>query len=203
MTEVVEIPISDLKPFPHNPTTHSDDQIAILVASIQEYGFRGSITVDDTHTILAGHGRVEAAKLCGLDKLPCMIAEGLTAAQKQAYVIADNKIAQMAGLDVGILEMAIDNLIDDNFDIDLTGYKEWEIAQLLEDAKGGSGEGGGDEGNGSGGPVISITLVFDNEQQKEKWYAFQRILKQQYPDALTAAQRLVEHIESLAAAEDG
>jgi hypothetical protein len=203
MTEVVEIPISDLKPFPHNPTTHSDDQIAILVASIQEYGFRGSITVDDTHTILAGHGRVEAAKLCGLDKLPCMIAEGLTAAQKQAYVIADNKIAQMAGLDVGILEMAIDNLIDDNFDIDLTGYKEWEIAQLLEDAKGGSGEGGGDEGNGSGGPVISITLVFDNEQQKEKWYAFQRILKQQYPDALTAAQRLVEHIESLAAADDG
>lgn len=203
MTEVVEIPISDLKPFPHNPTTHSDDQIAVLVASIQEYGFRGSITVDDTHTILAGHGRVEAAKLCGLDKLPCMIADGLTAAQKQAYVIADNKIAQMAGLDVGILEMAIDNLIDDNFDIDLTGYKEWEIAQLLEDAKGGSGEGGGDEGNGSGGPVVSITLVFDNEQQKEKWYAFLRILKQQYPDALTAAQRLVEHIESLAAADDG
>jgi hypothetical protein len=203
MTEVVEIPISDLKPFPHNPTTHSDDQIAILVASIQEYGFRGSITVDDTHTILAGHGRVEAAKLCGLDKLPCMIAEGLSNAQKQAYVIADNKIAQMAGLDVGILEMAIDNLIDDNFDIDLTGYKEWEIAQLLEDAKGGSSEGGGDEGNGSGGPVVSITLVFDNEQQKEKWYAFLRILKQQYPDALTAAQRLVEHIESLAAADDG
>lgn len=203
MTEVVEIPISDLKPFPHNPTTHSDDQIAILVASIQEYGFRGSITVDETHTILAGHGRVEAAKLAGIDKLPCMVVENLTSAQKQGYVIADNKIASMAGLDVAILEMAIDNLIDENFDIDLTGYKEWEIAQLLEDEKEGSGGTGNDQGNGSGGPVVSITLVFDNEQQKEKWYAFLRILKQQYPDALTAAQRLVEHIDALAAAEGG
>lgn len=203
MTEVVEIAITDLTPFPHNPTTHSDDQIAVLVASIQEYGFVGSITVDETHTILAGHGRVEAAKLCGLEKLPCDIKDGLSNAQKQAYVLADNKIASMAGLDVGILEMAIDNLIDENFDIDLTGYKEWEIAQLLEDEKEGSGGGGTGEGNGSGGPVVSITLVFDNEQQKEKWYAFMRILKQEYPEALTAAQRLVEHIDALAAADDG
>lgn len=203
MTEVVEIAISDLTPFPHNPTTHSDDQIAILVASIQEFGFRGSITVDESHTILAGHGRVEAAKLAGLEKLPCMIAEGLSNAQKQAYVIADNKIASMAGLDIGILEAAIGNLVDENFDIDLTGYKEWEIAQLLEDEKEGAGGSGNDQGNGSGGPVVSITLVFDNEQQKEKWYAFLRILKQQYPDALTAAQRLVEHIDALAAGEDG
>ncbi len=203
MTEVVEIAITDLTPFPHNPTTHSDDQIAILVASIQEYGFVGSITVDEQHTILAGHGRVEAAKLAGMDKIPCDIKDGLSNAQKQAYVLADNKIASMAGLDVGILEMAIDNLIDENFDIDLTGYKEWEIAQLLEDEKEGSGGGGTGEGNGSGGPVVSITLVFDNEQQKEKWYAFLRILKQEYPDALTAAQRLVEHIDALAAADDG
>lgn len=202
MTEVVEIQISDLSPFPHNPTTHSDDQIAVLVASIQEYGFRGSITVDETHTILAGHGRVEAAKLAGLDKLPCMIADGLSPAQKQAYVLADNKIASMAGLDVGILEMAIDNLIEDGFDVDLTGYKEWEIAQLLEDEKQ-SSEGGGGEGNGSGGPVISVTVVFDNEQQKEKWYAFMRILKQEFPDALSAGQRLVGHIDALAADEDG
>ena len=203
MTEVVEIPLKKLKPFPHNPTTHSDDQIAVLVASIQEYGFRGSITVDDNNMILAGHGRVEAAKLAGLETVRAEIIEGLTDAQKQGYVLADNKIAQMAGLDVRILETAIGNLIDDNFDISLTGYKEWEIAQLLEDESDDDKGNSGDEGNGSGGPVISISVVFDNEQQKEKWYAFMRILKQQYPDALTAAQRLVAHIDDLAQADDG
>lgn len=198
MTEVVEIELNKLKAFPYNPATHSDEQVAILIASIQEYGFRGHITVDDNNMILAGHCRVEAARLCQMETIPCEIIDDFTDAQKQGYVLADNKIALMAGLDVGIFETAIENLIDDNFDIDLTGYREWEVKHLLEDAhKSRSGDGDQDNG-GSGGPVISVTLVFDDEQQKEHWYAFLRVLKQQHPDAITTAQRLVEHIKTLA-----
>lgn len=200
MARSKQVAISDLTPFPNNPTTHSDDQIAILVASIQEFGFRGAIKIDENNVILAGHGRTEAAKLAGMEKIPCEVIDDFTDAQKQAYVLADNKIAQMAGLDVGILEMAVDNLLDDNFDVSLTGFREWELARLFHDDAGdgdSDSDSGGDE-SGTNRPVISVTIVFDDEQQKEKWYAFQRILKTEYPEALTTAQRLTSHIKSLA-----
>ncbi len=197
MTEVIRIPLDQLKPFPNNPTTHSDDQIAVLVASIQEFGFKGVIKVDENNVILAGHGRAEAARLAGMDDIPAEVIDDFTDAQKQAYVLADNKIAEMAGLDVGILEMAVDNLLDDNFDVSITGYREWELARLFHD-EGGKGDDDQTTDDNVNRPVISVTIVFDDEQQKEHWYAFQRILKSEYPDALTTAQRLVSHIKSLA-----
>lgn len=198
MAEAIEVQISDLKPFPLNPNTHSDDQIAALVGSIQEFGWRGAIDIDENNVILSGHGRVEAAKLAGLESVKAEVIDNFTDAQKQGWVLASNKIAAMAGTNVEILEMAVGKLVDDNFDITLTGYKEWELARLFDDPADHDSDSDSSGEQGTNRPVISVTVVFDDEEQKEKWYAFMRILKAEFPEALTTAQRLTSHIKSLA-----
>jgi hypothetical protein len=198
VSEIIEVQLSDLKPFPLNPATHSDDQIAALVGSIQEFGWRGVIEIDEDNVILSGHGRVEAAKLAGLESVKAERFDDMTDAQKHAWVIAANKLAAMAGLNVEILEMNVGKLVDDGYDISLTGYKEWELARLFDDPADHDSDSDSSGEQGTNRPVISVTVVFDDEEQKEKWYAFMRILKAEFPEALTTAQRLTSHIKSLA-----
>ena len=105
-TEVLEANVvlidrrpSDLKPWPGNPRTHTEKQLAKLKASIQKFGFTAPVLVDEASVILAGQGRVQAAKELGLSTIPTRVIAGLSQAKKRAYVIADNKIAQLAGWD--------------------------------------------------------------------------------------------------------
>ena len=104
---IVERPISALRPFPHNARTHSKRQIHQIAASIQEFGFNSPILVDESNTIIAGHGRVEAAKLLGLSVVPTIRVDHLTDAQKRAYVLADNRLALNAGWDPEILAIEL------------------------------------------------------------------------------------------------
>tara|TARA_R110001599_G_scaffold322654_1_gene533767 strand:+ start:255 stop:1574 length:1320 start_codon:yes stop_codon:yes gene_type:complete len=127
-------PIKSLKPNPRNARTHNKSQIEQIAASIQEFGFNNPVLIDENMSILAGHGRVEAAKLLGLAEVPVVRIEHLSDAQKRAYVLADNKLAEKAGWDNHLLALELGELaqLDLGFDITLTGFEMGEIDVLIE-----------------------------------------------------------------------
>lgn len=118
---------------PHNARKHSKSQVRQIAASIREFGFTNPVLIDSRSVIIAGHGRVEAAKLLGIDQVPTVRLEALTEDQIRAYVIADNRLAEKAGWDKEILAIELQHLIalDLNFDVTTTGFEIAEIDQLL------------------------------------------------------------------------
>ena len=134
--EIEYMPHALLRPWPRNARTHSNKQLQQIADSIREFGFTNPVLVDDASIILAGHARVEAAKLLGMDKVPCVRLSTMTEAQKRACVIADNKLALNAGWDEQILAAELQGLlsIDElDFDVELTGFAVAEIDSLVED----------------------------------------------------------------------
>lgn len=127
------VKIAELKPYPKNARTHSPKQIRQIAKSIQQFGFVNPVLIDKENTILAGHGRVEAAKLAGLTEVPAVCISHLTPAQKKAYILADNRLAELAGWDKDILKVELEELqsIDCGFDLTLTGFDTPEIDILL------------------------------------------------------------------------
>lgn len=119
--------IEELKPSPHNARTHSPKQIKQVARSIKQFDFTNPVLIDDTGRIIAGHCRVEAAKLLGLQEVPTLRLSHLSKAQVRAYTIADNKLAELAGWDKGILVTEFQELIDLGFDVELTGFSMAEI----------------------------------------------------------------------------
>ena len=130
---IEHLPTAMLRPYARNARTHSPKQIAQIAASIREFGFNNPVLIDRDGEIIAGHGRVEAAKKLGLDTVPCVRLEHLTEAQKRAYILADNQLAEKAGWDREILAIELQHLttIDLDFDVTLTGFEMAEIDLLL------------------------------------------------------------------------
>jgi DNA modification methylase len=129
--KVEKWPIEKLVPYAKNSRTHSEEQVAQIAASIREWGFTTAVLVDESGSIIAGHGRVMAARKLGMASLPVMVATGWTDAQKRAYVIADNKLALNAGWDNELLALELGELGDLGFDLDLVGFTDEEIAALM------------------------------------------------------------------------
>jgi ParB-like chromosome segregation protein Spo0J len=119
----------ELIPYALNSRTHSESQVAQLAASIREFGFTNPVLLDGENGILAGHGRVMAARLLKLDTVPTIEISHLTATQKKAYVIADNKLALNAGWDMDILGLEIEELKNCDFEIELLGFDESELVK--------------------------------------------------------------------------
>ena len=124
-------PIEALIPYVKNSRTHSDAQVAQIAASIREFGWTNPVLVDGENGIIAGHGRVLAARKLGLTEIPCIEISDMTDAQKRAYVIADNKLAENAGWDFNILAVEFADLNKIGFDIELTGFEEDEINKII------------------------------------------------------------------------
>jgi len=122
----------DLIPYAMNSRTHSDTQVDQVAASITEFGFTNPILVDDFNVIIAGHGRLMAAKKLGLDQVPTITLGNLTEAQRKAYIITDNKLALNAGWDDQALQAELERLKELDFDLDLIGFDADELAKLLE-----------------------------------------------------------------------
>lgn len=122
-------PIDGLIPYARNSRTHSDAQVAQIAASIREWGWTMPVLIDEQGCIIAGHGRVLAARKLGLAEVPCMIAAGWTEAQRRAYVIADNKLALNAGWDDDLLRLEIGE-IGDSLNLTLTGFSVGELAAM-------------------------------------------------------------------------
>lgn len=135
MSEIYEHQIksvSDLIPYINNSRTHSDEQINQVAASIQEFGFTNPILIDEKNSIIAGHGRIQAAQKLGITEVPCIIISGLTEGQKKAYVIADNQLALNAGWDIDMLKAEVLTLNELDMDLSLLGFDDDFLGSLLE-----------------------------------------------------------------------
>jgi ParB-like chromosome segregation protein Spo0J len=123
-------PLPDLVPYGRNPRTHSEEQVAQIVSSIREFGFTNPILLDGSKGIIAGHGRLLAAKELGLETVPCIDLSHLSEEQKRAYIIADNKLALNAGWDEELLRLELSELKELGADLELTGFNPMELADI-------------------------------------------------------------------------
>jgi hypothetical protein len=129
--QIERVAIAALIPYVRNSRTHSDVQVAQIAASIREFGFTNPVLLDEANGIIAGHGRVLAARKLGMQDVPAIRLAHLTEAQKRAYVIADNKLALNAGWDEELLRLELKDLQDLNFDVALTGFSTEELDALM------------------------------------------------------------------------
>lgn len=120
--EIIERDIKTIIPYVNNARTHDSEQVKQIAASIREFGFNNPVLIDADGGIIAGHGRVQAAQLLNLETVPTIELPHLTETQKKAYILADNKIALNAGWDIELLQLELKSLVEDNFDITLTGF---------------------------------------------------------------------------------
>lgn len=131
--EMQLVPIEKLVPYVNNARTHSPEQINKLRSSLREFGFINPVIIDRDYGVIAGHGRILAAKEEGIKDIPCVFADHLTEAQKKAYIIADNRMAMDAGWDEELLRVEIEALQAEAFDLSLTGFDEKELADLFQE----------------------------------------------------------------------
>jgi ParB-like chromosome segregation protein Spo0J len=124
-------PLDRLRPYERNARTHSPEQVAQIAASIREFGFTNPLLVDGANGILAGHGRLAAAKAMGMAEVPVIVLDHLSAEQRRAYVLADNKLALNAGWDMSLLQAELGDLGDLDFDLSLLGFNDDELKDLL------------------------------------------------------------------------
>lgn len=133
MSKYNYVKIDELIPYANNTRTHSKEQIKKIRSSLREFGFINPVLIDADMGIIAGHGRVEAAKAEGFDEVPTVLVDHLTDAQKKAYIIADNRLAEDAGWDEELLKIELESLDEMDFDINILGFDEKELDTLLKD----------------------------------------------------------------------
>lgn len=132
-TQMELVSISKLIPYINNARTHSPEQVKKLRSSLREFGFVNPVIIDREYNVIAGHGRLMAAKEEGIDEIPCVFVDYLTEAQKKAYILADNRMAMDAGWDEELLRVEIEALQGSDFDLLLTGFDEKELADLFKE----------------------------------------------------------------------
>ena len=132
MAQRIELwPLERLKPYERNARTHSAEQVAQIAASIVEFGFTNPILVDSGDGIIAGHGRLQAARELGLSTVPVVVLDHLNDRQRRAYVLADNQLALNAGWDLELLRTELQDLVADDFDLSVIGFSDEELEDLL------------------------------------------------------------------------
>ena len=152
------LPVGKLLRYAKNSRTHSDEQVEQLVNSIREFGFTNPVLIDEKNELIAGHGRLAAAEILEMDKVPAIRLSNLSEKQKKAYRIADNKLALNAGWDMQLLAEEVKELIDDDFDIDLLGFNDAELDEMLSDEQ-------PQEEDDNSSPVVQIKyLAIDKER---------------------------------------
>ena len=125
------ISLTKLIPYARNARTHSETQVSQIAGSIREFGFTNPVLIDDENGIIAGHGRVLAARALGMDDVPCIRLSHLTETQRRAYVLADNRIALNSGWDADMLALEIEGLLADDFDVTMLGFDDAELAAMM------------------------------------------------------------------------
>jgi len=166
MPEFKQMQVDDLIPYARNSRTHSDEQVTKIASSIKEFGFLNPVIVDGDNGIIAGHGRIMAAKKLGLKEVPTIEASHLTEAQKKAYIIADNRLALDAGWDDEMLRIEFQELEELGFDLELTGFNPDELAILFDD----SIEDAKELTEQSYSEVFNIIIECNDENHQEKTF---------------------------------
>ncbi len=134
MLEIKEFNISDIVEYDNNAKLHPDWQVEQIAKSIQEFGFNDPIAVNENMQIIEGHGRYLACKKLGIEKVPCIILKGMSEAQERAYILAHNKLTMNTNFDLDKLSYELNSLKLDDFDLELTGFTEYEIQDLIDNA---------------------------------------------------------------------
>src|SRR5712671_965810 len=147
--------VTDLKPYPRNARTHSRKQVKQIAAAITEFGFTNAVLIDESDQIIAGHGRVQAAKLLEIAEVPTVQIAHLGATQKRAYILADNRLAEKAGWDKEILAVELQGLLADGFEVVLTGFEAPEIDVILDAAADSKSDRHGDDNVPAAGPAVT------------------------------------------------
>ena len=137
--------VNELRPYAANARTHSKKQIRQIAKSIERFGFCNPVLIDDEKQIVAGHGRVEAAKLLDMTAVPTVRLSHLSETDKRAYILADNKLAEKAGWDREILAIELQALVDLNIEVEMTGFETAEIDIILDEAREAAGSASGPE----------------------------------------------------------
>jgi hypothetical protein len=149
--QIEMMPTDRLVPYIRNARTHSADQVAQIAASITEFGFTNPILIGEDEVIIAGHGRLQAARSLGLTEVPVIVLDHLSEAQRRALVIADNRIAEHAGWDEKLLAAEIAALRDEAFDLEVIGFSDDELHDLLDGLDGPAADGMGFSGGTQAG----------------------------------------------------
>ena len=129
--QIEQIALKKLIPYARNSRTHSDIQVSQIAASIREFGFTNPVLITENYDILAGNGRVLAAKKLGMDSVPCIKVDHLNEFQRKAYIIADNQLALNSGWDFDMLSVEIDELNDVKFDVSLLAFTNEQLAEMI------------------------------------------------------------------------
>ncbi|WP_227657712.1 ParB/Srx family N-terminal domain-containing protein, partial [Candidatus Magnetaquicoccus inordinatus] len=152
MAQTIEIwQVDRLIPYSNNARTHTDEQVAMMAASIKEFGFTNPIQVDSKDGIIAGHCRLMAARKLGLEQVPVIILDHLSDAQRRALILADNKLSELAGWDWAMIAVERDRLIEDGYDVEVIGFTDEDLAHIADglldgsEADGAGGDEGGEE----------------------------------------------------------
>lgn len=140
--QIEQLHIDELHVWESNARTHSDEQVGQIARSIREFGWTNPVLIDEHNQILAGHGRVAAAHRLGIHVVPCLRLDFMDAAQKKAYVIADNKLALNAGWDFDTLRIELEDLRAVGFDLDLVGFDDAALDSIFSGTADGKDEGG-------------------------------------------------------------
>ena len=183
-------PVATLLPYARNARTHSEAQVAQIAASIREFGWTNPILVDGRGNVIAGHGRLLAAKQLAMAEVPVIELAHLSEAQRRAYILADNQHALNAGWDEELLKLELHALSELQFDLALTGFGGQELSALMFNDP--------EDELPADKPlnfVVQFNIVFDDEPQQERWFQFVRYLKDSYPDTETLGARLAQFIE--------
>ena len=133
--EIIDKKVSDLIPYVNNARNHPDEQILQIAASIKEFGFVNPILLDGANGVVAGHGRLAGAKKLNMDTVPCIELSHLSEAQKRGYIIADNQLTLTSEWNTELLGLEIENLKDLDFDIDLLGFDDGFLEDILNDVE--------------------------------------------------------------------
>lgn len=118
----MKVSTESLIPYVNNAKTHPEEQVSMIAASIKEFGFNAPILIDDQNMVIAGHGRLLAAKKLGMDEVPAVMLDHLSEAQKKAYILADNRLGEIGGWDMDLVSLELESLQDMDFGLDLTGF---------------------------------------------------------------------------------
>ena len=163
---IVEKNIEDLIPYVRNARRHTSEQVTRIAASIKEFGFINPVLIDKNNGIIAGHGRVEAAKKLNMETVPCIFVEHLTETQKRAYILADNKLALDSGWDKEMLKIELEELSESNFDIDFLNFD----IDLNKDAELEISENTTPEKEIAYKEQYGVIVMWKDEQEQEKIY---------------------------------
>lgn len=183
--QIVTKNIEELKPFERNAKEHPEDQVKRIAESIVQYGFLVPIVITKECDVVAGHGRLLAAKYLKRKEVPCVEVDGLTQEQIRGFRIADNKVAE-SGWDMGVLKIELQELR--NADV-FTGFTDSQIEIIINPP-----EETEDQSRSSGGGKMSYTIVFDDSRQYADWMKFLKILEKLYPENLTVAENIEDFI---------